>query len=162
MASSSSSANKSRKRKHVVLPVESKIGILDRLKAGAIQTQLAEEYGIGSSTVGDIRKNEAKIRSFASTMDSMAMNKKVRKVMRLAYDDRLDEAVYLWFTQKRSQDMPVSGPVLCEKAAQLHEQLHEGESVPPFQASRCWLWRFCQRHGIRRLSLQGEKVSEVK
>ena len=93
MASSSSSVNKSRKRKHVVLPVESKIGILDRLKAGAIQTQLAEEYGIGSSTVGDIRKNEDKIRSFASTMDRMAMNKKVRKVMRLTYDDRLDEAV---------------------------------------------------------------------
>ena len=162
MTSSSSSVNKSRKRKHVVLPVESKIGILDRLKAGAIQTQLAEVYGIGRSTVGDIRKNEAKIRSFASTMDSMAMNKKVRKVMRLAYDDRLDEAVYLWFTQKRSQDIPVSGPVLCEKAAQLHEQLHEGESMPPFQASRCWLWRFYQRHGIRRLSLQGEKVSEVK
>ena len=35
MASSSSSVNKSRKRKHVVLPVESKIGILDRLKAVA-------------------------------------------------------------------------------------------------------------------------------
>ena len=90
------------------------------------------------------------------------MNKEVRKVLRLAYNDRLDDAVYLWFTQKRSQDMLVSGPVLCEKAAQLHEQLHEGESVPPFQASRGWLWHFGQRHGIRQLSLQGEKVFEVK
>ena len=48
MASSSSSASK---RKHVVLLLESKIAILDRLKAGATQAQLAEEYGIGSSTV---------------------------------------------------------------------------------------------------------------
>ena len=30
--------------------------------------------------------------------------------------------------------MPVSGPVLCEKATQLHELLHEGESVPPFSS----------------------------
>ena len=68
-------------------------------------------------TVGEIKKNEAKITSFASRMDSMDMSKKGRKVMRLVNDDKLDEAVYLWFSQKRSQDMPVSGPVLCEKAA---------------------------------------------
>lgn len=159
MASSSSSASISKKRKRVVLPLEIKIAILDRLKAGATQAKLADEYGIGRLTVGDIKKSEDKIRSFASTMESMAMSKKGRKVMRLADDDRLDKAVYLWFAQKWSQDMPVSGPVLCEKAVQLHEQLHESESVPPFQASRGWLWRFCQRHGIRQLSLQGEKVS---
>ena len=43
MASSSSSASKSKKRKRVVLPTESKIAILDQLKAGATQAQLAEE-----------------------------------------------------------------------------------------------------------------------
>ena len=52
MASLSGSA---RKRKRLVLPLESKIAILERLKAGATQAQLAEEYGIGSSTVGDIK-----------------------------------------------------------------------------------------------------------
>ncbi len=59
--------------------------------------------------------------------------------------------------------MPVSGPILCEKATQLHAQLHaesgSENSKAPFQASRGWLWRFCQRHGVRQLSLQGEKVS---
>ena len=53
----------------------------------------------------------------------MDMSKKGRKVMRLADDDKLDEAVYLWFTQKRSQDMPVSGPVLWEKATFI-EMIH--------------------------------------
>ena len=81
--------------------------------------------------------------------------------MRMADDEKLDEAVYLWFVQKRSQDFPVSGPILCEKAVQLHAQLHQGDSEAEllFQASRGWLWRFCQRHGIRQLSLQGEKIS---
>ena len=87
------------------------------------------------------------------------MSKKGRKVMHLANDDKLDEAVYQWFVQKRSQNMPVNGPVLCEKAVQLHKLLHEGDAVPPFQASRGWLWQFCDHHGIRQLSLQGEKVS---
>ena len=33
--------------------------------------------------------------------------------------------------------MPVvGGPVLREKAVQLHKQLHEGSTVPSFQASR--------------------------
>ena len=62
------------------------------------QAKLADECGVGSSTISDIKKNEDKIRSFASTMDSMAgqpaMSKKGHKVIRLADDDRLDKAVY--------------------------------------------------------------------
>ena len=56
-------------------------------------------------------------------MESMAIRKKGRKVMSLADNDKLDEAVYVWFVQKRTQDMPVSGPILCVKAAQLHALL---------------------------------------
>ena len=158
MASSSCSASCSRKRKRTVVSLETKLAILDRLKKGEIQAQLASEYGVGKSTVANIKKNEEKIRNFATTMDSLAMSKK-RKVMRLADDDKLDQALFLWFVQKRSQNLPVSGPVLCEKAAIMHAQIHAGESVPPFQGSRGWLWRFCNRHGVRQLSLQGEKLS---
>lgn len=54
----------------------------------------------------------------------------------------------------------MSGPLLKEKAAEFHERLHEGEINPPsFTASAGWLWRFCNRHGIRELSLQGEQLS---
>ena len=103
--------------------------------------------------MGDIKTFEAKIRSFASTIDSMGMSKKGHQIMQLADNDKLDEAVYLWFTQKQSQDKPVSEPVLYEKAAQLHKLLYEGKSVPPFQASRV---ANVIEYGS---SLQGEKVS---
>ena len=56
----------------------------------------------------------------------------------------------------------MSWPMLCEKISQLHVELRKEDSSnsgAPFQASRGWLWRFCQRHGVRNLSLQGEKVS---
>ena len=40
--------------------------MLARLKAGLMQEKLTDEYMIGYLTVGDIKKNEDKIRSFAS------------------------------------------------------------------------------------------------
>ena len=56
--------------------------------------------------------------------------------------------------------MPMSGPILCEKARQFNEQLHADEATTPsFMASSGWLWRFCKRHGIRELCLQDEKLS---
>ena len=49
---------------------------------------------------------------------------------------------------------------LCEKTKQFNEQLHAQEATAPsFTASSGWLWRFCNRHGIHGLRLQGEKLS---
>jgi len=31
-----------------------------------------------------------------------------------------------------------------------------------FQASYGWQWRFCKRHGIRNLTMQGEKCLQIK
>ena len=81
------------------------------------------------STVGNIsKKNADKIRSFASIMESMAISKKEQKVMHCADDGKLDEAVYLCFVQKSTQDVPISRPILSEKVALLPES--------PFQASQ--------------------------
>lgn len=68
--------------------------------------------------------------------------------MHLAKDEHFDK-VYLQFLQKRSEDMPISSLMMCQKAVQFHEQLHTGEvTVPPFTASAGWLWRFCNNNGI--------------
>ena len=63
--------------------------------------------------------------------------------------------------QQRSLGVPVSGPILCAKPVQLHDKLHKGEigPVPTFQASKGWLWRFCNCHGMRQLTVQREKLS---
>lgn len=37
-----------------------------------------------------------------------------------------------------------------------------GRAVHEFTALSVWMWRFCQRHTIRQLSLQGEKLSTDK
>ena len=55
------------------------------------------------------------------------------------------------------EGVPISGPILCEKAVQLHKKMYGEESS--FSESTGWQWRFCKRHRIRNLSLECEKLS---
>ena len=50
--------------------------------------------------MGDIKKKRKKILEFSSKTVEMGMSRKA-KVMKLGDDDKLDQAVYLWFKQKR-------------------------------------------------------------
>lgn len=45
------------KRKRVVLSLGDKVKILKRLKNGEAGTKLAVEFGVGKSTISDIKKN---------------------------------------------------------------------------------------------------------
>ena len=49
------------KRKRKVLTLEDKLVILDRLSKRERQVDLALEFGVGTSTVADIKKNEANL-----------------------------------------------------------------------------------------------------
>ena len=92
-------ANTDRKRKCVVLSIESKLTVLDSVAKGVGYSELCEKFGIGKSTIITLKKNEAKIREFASSLESKSISGS-RKVMRLAKDEELDQALYLWFVQK--------------------------------------------------------------
>ena len=117
---------------------------------------ICEKFGVGRSTVSDIKNNQEKIISFKKGMIDMGMSRGA-KVMKLAVDDKLDQAVYTWFKQKRSEGVPVSGPMLCEKDTLLSKLLNGDDST--FIASEGWKWRYCRRHGIHILTLHGEKLS---
>ena len=52
--------------------------------------------------------------------------------MKLGNDKKLDQAVYMWFKQRKMKGEPISGPLLCEKAVELSERLHSKSS---FKAS---------------------------
>ena len=54
-------ASTCRKRKLVVLSLENKQSILDRIAKGEKVTEVASEFGIGNSTVTDLKKNESRI-----------------------------------------------------------------------------------------------------
>ena len=79
--------------------------------------------------------------------------------MKKAKDSKLDDALYLWFAQKRSQGIPISGPILMAKALELNEMMNQDQQ---FKASTGWLKNFQARHGIRQLAIQGETMSASK
>lgn len=146
----------SEKRKRVVLGLPQKLEIIKRLRKGESATLIAPIYGIGRTTVNDIKRDADKIESHVSKMQTTDGDVKVRKTMKPAKLQQLDTVMYQWFVQARSQGIPLSGPIVMIKAVEMNKNLG---GDPSFKASIGWLDKFKRRHGIRQLDISGEKLS---
>ena len=91
----------SSKRKHNTLSIEKKIEIINRLFKGESGSSLAEIYDIGKATISAIKNKKGEIMAYASKLDS-SDGSKLRKTMKMAKDSALEDAMFLWFTQRRS------------------------------------------------------------
>jgi hypothetical protein len=66
----------------------------------------------------------------------------------------LDSALFQWFTAHRASNIPISGPILLEKANEFAQKLNE---VPKKgTVSESWIVRFRERHGISFQCVSGE------
>ena len=63
--------------------------------------------------------------------------------------------MYKWFVKVREEGLPISGPILKEKAVKYAEQL----GVENFTASNGWFDRWKNRHGIVFKTVCGEAKS---
>ncbi|XP_075226823.1 uncharacterized protein LOC142327552 [Lycorma delicatula] len=147
------------KRKRVSLPIEKKLEIINRIENGESRTVLSRVYNIGKATIYDIMNKKDTLLKFVSELDECDIKK--RKTMKNPNDTKLENAVYLWYMQKKSVGEPVTGPLLCEKALEINEKL--GGS-PDFKASSGWLHNFKLRHGIKghESSVDGLAVESFK
>jgi hypothetical protein len=66
--------------------------------------------------------------------------------------------VYEWFVTQRSKNIPVSGPLLQERARQSRQELG-GATADHFKASNGWLEKFRIRHGIQHRVISGESAA---
>ncbi|XP_069322918.1 jerky protein homolog [Eulemur rufifrons] len=152
---SKQAAGKSRgeKRKRVVLTLKEKIDICTRLERGESRKALMQEYNVGMSTLYDIKAHKAQLlRFFANSDSNKALEQ--RRTLHTPKLEHLDRVLYEWFLGKRSEGVPVSGPMLIEKAKDFYEQMQLTE---PCVFSGGWLWRFKARHGIKKLDASSEK-----
>ncbi|KAM6215423.1 jerky protein homolog [Rhynchocyon petersi] len=141
------------KRKRVVLTLKEKMEICSRLERGESRKALMQEYNVGMSTLYDIRAHKAQLlRFFAHSDSSQALAR--RRTLHTPKLQQLDRVLYEWFLVKRAEGVPVSGPMLVEKAKDFYEQMQLRE---PCVFSGGWLWRFKARHGIRKLDACSEK-----
>lgn len=144
------------KRKRVVCTIEQKLNVLQRLDKGESVAKLASEIGVGITTIKDWRKNRKDLESFCLTVEGEKAVKN-RRTLKKPKLEVLDDAVWVWFCQERCKGTPLSGPIIKEKAFQLHKKLGGDESDST--ASEGWLHRWKNRHGVRQVCISGEKLS---
>lgn len=142
------------KRKRVVLSLADKLKIIEQSDKGVTGKKLAEMYGVGQSTISDIKSSKRTLLNFVSVLENNDGSSS-RKSMKAATNKDLEDVIFKWFLQQRSLGSPISGPILCEKAKILAEKL----GYSSFKASNGWLRNFKSRHGVRELDLSGEKLS---
>ncbi|KAG5869351.1 hypothetical protein JTB14_015118 [Gonioctena quinquepunctata] len=146
-------SSQTQKRKHKTLTIKEKCDILDRLNRNETFSSLASEYGVGRSTIYDVKKKHEKIKKFVSTTDCGPGK---RQTLKKAEHPEVEEALYMWFLQERNRHAPISGPMLAMKAKFFYKEITKKDD---FVASKGWLERFKSRHGIRLMTITGEKLS---
>ncbi|RZB77500.1 DDE 1, HTH Tnp Tc5, and/or CENP-B N domain containing protein [Asbolus verrucosus] len=134
------------KRKRVVLNFQQKLEILQQLDEGKSGAVLAKQYGIGTSTISDIKRNGDVILQFVSNLDCQKQisEKKTRKT---AQNTDLDSKVYKWYAEEKERGRLPVDSVICAKALEINKQLSNGNEN--FKASPGWLRHFKNRHGIK-------------
>uniref|UniRef100_K7F827 HTH CENPB-type domain-containing protein n=1 Tax=Pelodiscus sinensis TaxID=13735 RepID=K7F827_PELSI len=153
----SSSGKKTLKRKHITLTLNQKLEIIKMLERGINRNVIMSKFNVGSSTIYDIKKQKKKQnRAFVAESEAPTKRTELRQTLKMPKMAQLDVALFKWFSAKRSEGKPITGPVLIEKAKQFHSQMNISESCV---FSEGWLRNFKDRHGIRKLDISGEQKS---
>jgi len=97
----------SRKRAHKTLTIEEKIKVLKEIDQNKSYTALSEKYGIGRSTICDIKLKEVELKGYYRTMKEMGMVQEA-KVMKCEKDIELEKALFIWFKQKPEDGIPLA------------------------------------------------------
>ncbi|CAH0713248.1 unnamed protein product, partial [Brenthis ino] len=141
--------------KRKALSLQEKIEILkvfDEKSQTTNQTQLAAELQLPVSTLRTILKNRVEIK------EKYRLGGVQRKKQKIGKFDKLEKVLVEWLHQARALKLPISGPIICEKARKIAESLH----ITDFNASNGWIDRFKNRNGIvyRQISGESETVAQ--
>ena len=104
-------------RKRKVLSIEQKLEICELVKKGTSYDEIMKTYGIGKSTISDIKK-EQEFKEFVSKKAQLGIKNadKVTKVMKTGSNNELDQTLYLWFRQCREKKYPSDRAYLTGKS----------------------------------------------
>jgi len=139
------------KRKYNEISLGDKCKALIHLSNGKSMRQVANLYNVSIGTVSNWYKNSEKLKK--QELNNESANS-ARKSRICGLGALLDERIYNWFAAARSHNIPVSGPILQEKAKYVSHILN----IPNFKASNGWLESFRRRHNISFRTLSGESA----
>lgn len=136
------------KRKRTDLALADKVKVVQMLGENKSQTEIAANLGISQSQVSRIAKNQQQILIKWQTNDNPN-----RKRQRTGKDADVEAALKTWFTSSRGRDVPLSGPLLQEKAKDLAKTMNK----PDFKPTSGWFCRWKERNAIVYKRVHGEK-----
>ena len=110
------------------MPLKRKIELIDAVEkhpagekkkrpAGKKKKEIVEEFGIVPNTLSTIVKDKEKYRQ---TLFGGQINISKQRQRAPTHDD-IDEALLCWVSPARSENVPISGPILSAKADSLAE-----------------------------------------
>ena len=112
-----------------------KCQIIRQIEKGMTNKEASEKFGVPKNTISTWMKNKDKL--FEGLEQSSSDAKKMR---RFDYE-QVDKAVFKWFSLQRSQNFPIDGLILKEKALQFAKSFN----FPTFKASDGWLDKWKKR-----------------
>lgn len=130
--------------------LKDKVDILREVDAGRIsKSDIAKKYGIPKSTLSTYIRNRKSIEDSYESKDFTHERKRLRH----AKHPEMENALISWIKEMRSQDVPLSGPIITAKAADFALRLN----IEDFTASDGWFHRFRERHELVFRRVCGER-----
>ncbi|XP_041377364.1 tigger transposable element-derived protein 6-like [Gigantopelta aegis] len=144
-------AERPKKRQRIELSLETKVKLIQEFDSNpqSKQKDLALKFKIGKQTVSDIIKRK---QHYLQLYDANISGE--RKRITNGKFENLNGLLHQWFNQARSKTLPISGPILKEKALQFAEQL----GIADFKASDGWLTSWKTRFNIKQFKVSGESA----
>ncbi len=120
------------KRRRIELSLGTKIKLIEDSETlpKPLQKDLAEKYNISKQTVSDILKKKDEYKAQFET--NIAADRK--RLNKGKYED-INRVLHEWFVCAQTKSIPLSGPILKEKAMQFAVDL----KIEDFKASEGWL-----------------------
>ncbi|KAJ8950885.1 hypothetical protein NQ318_011185 [Aromia moschata] len=132
-----------------VLTLKEKLEVVKVLENEKLSVRdLAKKFNIGKTQAAQIAKHKEEIRTKCQSGINLDQKKGFLKTEGL----NIDSLCYEWFSTARSQNVPVSGPLVKAKAKEVAENL----GYNYFTASDGWLQKWCRRHCISFKCLSGK------
>ena len=133
------------------LTLKEKISLIEKSENEQLSCrQLAAAFNIGKTQASTILKRKAE---YTELYAENGVGERKRKVFKTGNED-INSLMWEWFQKARSVSIPVSGPMLQEKALMFAEQLGKTD----FKASNGWLDNFRKRHNITFKVVCGESA----
>jgi predicted transcriptional regulator len=133
------------------LSLDDRVKVIQLAENGKTGRKIASEMGVGKTQVQEIIKRKHEVLEEFNKNSNLDF-KRLRRAT--VYDD-INDLCLQWFTEATSRRIPVSGPLIKERALKFAKDF----GLDSFKASNGWLDSFVKRNNIVFKTMSGERGS---